>query len=104
MGSGPEFVTQMRDRKRRAKGQQEGAEMPNSPRSVRDRGKRTRGKPAPDGAVERTDKARVQARWGQLPPYLQYLFKRRGTPKLPSKYARFRDAFHKNVDRHKRRR
>ncbi|MCB9892048.1 MAG: hypothetical protein H6833_10405 [Planctomycetes bacterium] len=61
-------------------------------------GEKERGKAGADSATERLDKAAEAGDWGRLPPYLQFLFKKTGAPKLPSKYDRFREEFHKRAD------
>lgn len=42
-------------------------------------------------------------RWGDLPPYLRFLFRKGERPKVPPKYRRYAEEFFKKVDRLKRR-
>ena len=48
------------------------------------------------------DRAKVEEAWGELPPYLQEIFKKGGSPAVPSKYKNFEVEFHKKADRKKR--
>ena len=52
-----------------------------------------------DGATGKNAKDSAAGEWGDLPEYLRMLFKKRGQPSIPSKYKRFRDEFHRRVDR-----
>ena len=67
-------------------------------------GRKLRGGRPPQSATERVERDPEAGRWGDLPPYLQMLFRKRGMPKLPDKYRRLRDAFHKQADRKPRKR
>lgn len=101
----PEMVRQQqeRERQRRERERQKDGN-PDDPRAAQERGKNEKGPKKPDGATERLDKAAQNGDWGRLPPYLQFLFKKRGAPKLPSKYERFREEFHKRADKNRRKR
>lgn len=96
----PEMIRQRRERERQQREQRDG--KPRGARASQDKKKRQKGARAPNGATERVDKAKQAGNWGKLPPYLQFLFKKSGAPKLPSKYESFREAFHKSADRKKR--
>ena len=52
---------------------------------------------------EKFDRAKLGKAWGELPPYLQEVFKKGGSPEVPSKYKSFEEEYHKKADRQKRR-
>ena len=84
---------------------QEGKQGKNrkSPKAAEQKGSRQKGKQGAQGESERLNKAAEQGKWGSLPPYLQFLFKKGGKPKLPSKYERYREEFHKRADSKRKR-
>lgn len=93
MRSQPDFQAQQQN----AKGKN--GKQPSSPLASEERGRQEVGGKKPEGKTERVDREARSGDWGRLPPYLQLMFKKRGTPRLPSKYERYREAFHKAADR-----
>ena len=94
----PDMVRQQRERERRERERR----MKRGPKAARDKGKQQRGKTPPDSGTKRFNKDAVEGRWGDLPKYLQLLFRKGGEPKVPAKYRRFRDEFHRRADQSKR--
>ena len=72
---------------------------PDDPHASDDRGKREKGKDRQYPPGSKYEKALQQGRWGELPRYLQVLFRAGGRPKLPAKYKRHREEFHRRADR-----
>ena len=52
--------------------------------------------------TEKVDKNAESGSWGNLPPYLQKLFRTGGKPEVPSRYRDFEKEFHRNADKKKK--
>lgn len=93
MQEGPEKVEQ-KDR--------QGGKKPDSPKMDQAKGKKVDAKKAaPKGATEKLQGKKKGGSWGELPSYLQGIFKRGGRPEVPAKYKRFEREFYKNANKKK---
>jgi len=93
MQEGPEKVEQ-KDR--------QGGKKPDSPKADQAKGKKVDAKKAaPKGATEKLQGKKKGGSWGELPSYLQGIFKRGGRPEVPAKYKRFEREFYKNANKKK---
>jgi hypothetical protein len=81
---------------------QPGKDQPDSPRPDSEPGRNEKGKDPQNPEGGRTERDRSAESWGELPPYLQLLFRREGEPKVPAKYQHYTDEFHKRADRKKK--
>lgn len=102
MDNSPDLVE--RDGQRPNQRQNQRQDQPKGPKEDRAKGVQQRGKNRNDPPGKRFNQDPEAGRWGDLPKYLQLLFKKAGQPKVPSKYKRFREEFHKRADQNSKKR
>ncbi len=82
---------------------QQGSKNPEDPQDSKEKEKLRKGNKKPkSGETGSANDAKGSSRWGFLPPYLQFLFRKGGAPKVPGKYEKWAEEFNRNVDRKKK--
>ena len=90
---------QQQQQQQQGKQQQKNKDNPDDPRAAQQRGKQEFGKDRKYRPGSKYEKALREGKWGELPKYLQVLHRAGGRPKLPAKYSRHREEFHRRADR-----
>ncbi|HHI79213.1 MAG TPA: hypothetical protein ENK02_04485 [Planctomycetes bacterium] len=76
---------------------------PKDPKGSKEKAKLLKGnKKPPSGKTGESNNSKGSGRWGFLPPYLQFLFRKGGAPKVPGKYEKWAEEFNRSVDRKKK--
>ncbi|GEM_PF-2639007 len=82
---------------------QSASQNPKNPKNSKEKAKLKKGNLKPNsGKTGDPNNAKGSSRWGFLPPYLQFLFRKGGSPKVPGKYEKWAEEFNRNVDRKKK--
>ncbi len=90
-GQNPDFIKQG-EKKGKSAEPKNAKKDPKTGRNIKQQDRRK-------DATERHDKKAESGSWGNLPPYLQKLFRAGGKPKVPSRYQEFEKEFHRNADK-----